>query len=101
MQKDFIVIPQSCESDTFTPVLWASTGTDSIAVYDHVISEDIENHSYGSITNSNSLCPQQYFFIQEEISSGVWSDYSGSLVTLDEMARIVTITSSASDLSLD
>ena len=41
------------------------------------------------------------YTLQEETSVGVWSDYTGSLASLDNITQQVTITSSASDFALD
>ena len=101
MQKDFTVSLLGCEYDTFTQVLWDSTGTAQIIAYDHIINEDTNIHGFSTIVNSMSICTQQYYFIEEETSTGVWTSYSGSLVTLDEMAETLTIASSTSDFGLD
>ena len=53
-------------------------------MYDHIINEDTDVHSFGPIVNTKaSKCTFQYFFIEKETSPDTWINYSGPLVTID------------------
>ena len=62
---------------------------------------DSNTYGYSTVVNSMSICTQQYYFVEEETSTGVWSSYSGSIVTLDDVAETLTIASSTGDFGLD
>ena len=74
-------------------MLWDATGTPTIPVYDHIIAEDLDLHTYGPIVNTEVLCPDQYFFIQQEtvVGSGVFNDYTGTLLQHDPLTSTVSI----------
>ena len=94
----------SCAQDVLTAANWISTSTQTIASYDHVIGYTTDVHTYSPtvINTYQTYCSTIYYFVQEETSSGVWTDYTGALVTHDSSAQTLTVTSSAvSDLSLD
>ena len=92
----------SCRDDTFSAATWISSGASTILVYDHKINFDTDVHEY-SPTVVNTLvadCTMTYA-LQEETSTGVWSDYTGTLASYDDTTQQVTITSSATDYALD
>ena len=80
-----------CPDDQFDPVIWDSSGTSTIQAYDHIINEVVDFHTYEPIVHSEPTCVDKFFFIQQETSSGVFSDYLGSIIQHDSTNRRFTI----------
>ena len=47
----FVVNPWNCKADTFQPVQWSATSTDTIIQYNHMIGVDFDVWDYSAIDN--------------------------------------------------
>lgn len=101
--KSFTVTPYwACPYDTFQPVLWDINSLSTIPVYEHVISVDADTFTYSQPINTEILsCPTLYYFLQQETSPGVWTDYAGPLVSFDPVTREVFVSTTIADVGLD